>query len=87
MSRTLDETELVHDWNEDPPIDHEVELDDETLRDGLQSPSVSDPSIEKKLEILHLMDSLGICSEDLIDDAYIDMLERLDNEAAQHPVN
>jgi len=37
-----------------------VELDDESLRDGLQSPSVRTPTIEKKIEILHLMDSLGI---------------------------
>jgi 2-isopropylmalate synthase len=35
-------------------------LDDETLRDGLQSPSVKDPSIQTKIEILHLIDSLGI---------------------------
>src|SRR5437899_11346923 len=37
-----------------------VLLDDETLRDGLQNPSVFDPSIEEKIEILHLMESLGI---------------------------
>src|SRR2546430_17015674 len=37
-------------------------LDDETLRDGLQNPSVFDPSIEEKIEILHLMESLGIDS-------------------------
>jgi 2-isopropylmalate synthase len=42
-----------------------VEFDDETLRDGLQSPSVIDPPIEKKLEILHLMDSLGIEAADI----------------------
>jgi 2-isopropylmalate synthase len=35
-------------------------LNDETLRDGLQNPSVHDPSIEEKIEILHLMDALGI---------------------------
>ncbi|UCC50051.1 MAG: 2-isopropylmalate synthase [Gemmatimonadota bacterium] len=35
-------------------------LDDETLRDGLQSPSVIDPPIDVKVKILHLMDSLGI---------------------------
>ena len=35
-------------------------LDDETLRDGLQSPSVRCPTIEQKLEILHLIDRLGI---------------------------
>ena len=42
-----------------------VLLNDETLRDGLQSPSVRDPSIEEKIEILHLMEALGINSLDL----------------------
>jgi 2-isopropylmalate synthase len=42
-----------------------VELDDETLRDGLQSPSVRSPSIEDKLRILHLMAELGIESADI----------------------
>ena len=37
-----------------------VMLYDETLRDGLQSPSIVDPPAEKKLEILHLMEALGI---------------------------
>ncbi len=55
--------DLIHDWN---VMDGEnkrttpVEFDDETLRDGLQSPSVVDPPIEKKFEILRLMDKLGI---------------------------
>jgi Isopropylmalate/homocitrate/citramalate synthases len=52
---------LIHDWNrtaDRPP--RTVMLDDETLRDGLQSPSVRCPSIEQKLEILHLIDRLGI---------------------------
>jgi 2-isopropylmalate synthase len=35
-------------------------LDDETLRDGLQNPSVFDPPIKEKIEILHLMEALGI---------------------------
>src|SRR6202041_1460750 len=35
-------------------------LNDETLRDGLQNPSVRDPSVAEKIEILHLMESLGI---------------------------
>jgi 2-isopropylmalate synthase len=39
-----------------------VLLDDETLRDGLQNPSVCDPRMEDKIEILHLMESLGIDS-------------------------
>jgi hypothetical protein len=37
-----------------------LELDDETLRDGLQSPSVRVPSIDEKLKILHYMNDLGI---------------------------
>jgi len=40
-------------------------LDDETLRDGLQSPSVRSPSIEDKLRILHLIAALGIESADI----------------------
>jgi 2-isopropylmalate synthase len=56
-------TQLIYDWNtvEDGwRPERPVELDDETLRDGLQSPSVTDPPIEGKLELLHLMDRLGI---------------------------
>ena len=62
-------SELIYDWNLlypkslHPP--GPVRLTDETLRDGLQSPSVRDPSIEQKIEILHLMESLGINSLDL----------------------
>jgi 2-isopropylmalate synthase len=52
---------LIHDWNKtDTPKPARVMLDDETLRDGLQSPSVRCPTIEQKLEILHLIDRLGI---------------------------
>jgi isopropylmalate/homocitrate/citramalate synthase len=42
-----------------------VFLNDETLRDGLQSPSVRDPLIQDKIGILHLMESLGINSLNL----------------------
>lgn len=42
-----------------------VLLNDETLRDGLQSPSVRDPEIGEKLEILHLMAAVGVRSADL----------------------
>lgn len=65
----MDERELIHDWNEagerweKPPF--EIEFDDETLRDGLQSPSVRSPTIEQKLELLHLMDRLGIHTADI----------------------
>jgi 2-isopropylmalate synthase len=60
--------ELIYDWNTvDPPPDLglPVMLDDETLRDGLQSPSVRTPSIEQKIEILHLIDALGIDTADI----------------------
>jgi 2-isopropylmalate synthase len=40
-------------------------IDDETLRDGLQSPSVSDPPVEAKIRILHLMERLGIETADV----------------------
>src|SRR5262249_55227941 len=57
-------SEYIHDWNiaSAPaiPPGTRVLLNDETLRDGLQNPSVYDPSIEEKIEILHLMESLGI---------------------------
>ncbi|GIW72021.1 MAG: hypothetical protein KatS3mg102_1563 [Planctomycetota bacterium] len=54
--------ELIHDWNllEAFVPTKRVELNDETLRDGLQSPSVTDPPIEDKLAILHLVAALGI---------------------------
>ena len=55
---------LVYDWNligeSEPLTDKRVLLDDETLRDGLQSPTVSDPAIEDKIHLLHLMEDLGI---------------------------
>lgn len=59
--------DLIYDWNEvDRPAERRrVTLDDETLRDGLQSPSVHDPSIAEKIEILHLMDALGIDTADI----------------------
>jgi isopropylmalate/homocitrate/citramalate synthase len=56
--------ELIHDWNlyAEPDIaaGRRVLLDDETLRDGLQNPSVRNPSIEEKIEIVRLMEALGI---------------------------
>jgi 2-isopropylmalate synthase len=60
----LSQNEWIYDWNgATPPAippGTRVLLDDETLRDGLQNPSVFDPGIEEKIEILHLMESLGI---------------------------
>ncbi len=60
----LDEEKLIYDWNRGELTPYlqgcKVELDDETLRDGLQSPSVTNPSIEDKKRILQLQDQLGI---------------------------
>src|SRR5215470_15110820 len=66
---TVKASELIYDWNKIHPASLKpmgvVLLNDESLRDGLQSPSVRDPSIEEKIEILHLMEALGINSLDL----------------------
>jgi len=63
------ESELIHDWNRrdgDPrPSRGLVELNDETLRDGLQSPSVRTPSIEDRLRMLHYMAELGVESANI----------------------
>jgi 2-isopropylmalate synthase len=65
----MDERDLIYDWNdhgerwEVPP--HRIQFDDETLRDGLQSPSVLTPTIEQKVELLHLMEKLGIDTADI----------------------
>jgi 2-isopropylmalate synthase len=61
--------ELVYDWNmvepSQPAPERHVGFDDETLRDGLQSPSVCEPTVEKKIELLHLMEALGIDTADI----------------------
>src|SRR6185503_17823576 len=67
METELDK--LIYDWNRDGRAmraDYRaVELDDETLRDGLQGPSVRNPPLEIKKRLLHLMDRLGIHSADV----------------------
>lgn len=63
------EQELLYDWNKigegsiAPP--GTVEIDDETLRDGLQSPSVRQPNLDEKLDILHRISALGIGFADI----------------------
>lgn len=61
--------ELLYDWNDvggaHVPRPDKVEIDDETLRDGLQSPSVRQPTIDEKLDILHRMAALGIHAADI----------------------
>jgi len=65
----MDDRELIYDWNEagerwEKP-GFRIQLDDETLRDGLQSPSVKSPPIDEKIRILHLMDRLGVDTADI----------------------
>ena len=58
----MDDSNLIYDWNS---VDYEyhrnhqnhphgIWFDDETLRDGLQSPSARNPTIEQKLELVRL---------------------------------
>lgn len=61
-------SELIHDWNAADSFDWttaKVDLNDETLRDGLQSPSAIDPPIETKKRILHLMAEIGVNAADI----------------------
>ena len=71
--RTMEERNLIYDWN---TIDYEIKrnssnhphpiwFDDETLRDGLQSPSARNPTIDQKIELLRYMEKLGIQKVDL----------------------
>ncbi|HXX78237.1 MAG TPA: LeuA family protein [Ktedonobacteraceae bacterium] len=62
---------LIYDWNQLSPFTCQfnppqlIELNDETLRDGLQCPSVLQPTLEQKLAFLRLMPKLGIDSADI----------------------
>ena len=69
----MDTNKLIYDWN---VIDYEINrnpdnhphgvwFDDETLRDGLQSPSARNPTIAEKTELLDYMEKLGIEKVDL----------------------
>ena len=65
----LTEKQLIYDWNIEGgaarPLRERIDLNDETLRDGLQSPSVRTPAIEQKLEILHALAAIGIDALDI----------------------
>ncbi|MEJ2367656.1 MAG: LeuA family protein [Acidobacteriota bacterium] len=62
------DNDLVFDWNRSPRegsgepdlAPFSVELDDETMRDGLQSPSVTAPSLEKRIRFLHMLSDIGV---------------------------
>ncbi|MCE9573445.1 MAG: LeuA family protein [Deltaproteobacteria bacterium] len=66
----LDERELIYDWNSVEKVakispKRRIQFLDETLRDGIQSPSVVDPSIDDKLRLVDLAASLGIDTMDI----------------------
>src|ERR671922_2607475 len=68
----MEERQLIYDWNSVSATGDafdwsraRVDLNDETLRDGLQSPSVTDPSLDVKKRLLHLMADLGIVAADI----------------------
>jgi 2-isopropylmalate synthase len=70
MSVTKDDHDLIYDWNsveKVAPISpkRRIQFLDETLRDGIQSPSVVDPSIEDKLRLVELANELGIDTMDI----------------------
>ena len=56
--------DLIYRWDlhgqQQQGIDHKILFDDETLRDGLQSPSANDPDLDVKIRLVQLMDDLGI---------------------------
>ena len=64
----MKEADLIYDWNSLDMFDWSsvrLDLNDETLRDGLQSPSAVDPVMEDKIALLHLMVDLGIAAADI----------------------
>lgn len=69
MDGSFPDPDLIYDWNTVgagyPSRSVPIEFDDETLRDGLQSPSVRDPDIGTKIRLLHVMDQLGIDTADV----------------------
>ncbi|HVG38542.1 MAG TPA: LeuA family protein [Pyrinomonadaceae bacterium] len=69
MTKEVSANDLIYDWNAVEPRAtapaRRLSLNDETLRDGLQSPSVCEPTVEQKLTLLHLMNDLGIDTADI----------------------
>ena len=69
----MSDNTLIYDWNtieydiQRNPANHphDVWFDDETLRDGLQSPSARNPTIDEKIELLTYMERLGLQKVDL----------------------
>jgi 2-isopropylmalate synthase len=91
----VSDEELVYDWNTiDPSLqtpNRHIGFDDETLRDGLQSPSVREPTVDKKIELLHLMAALSIDTADIglpgAGGTHAAGVERLAREIAEQKLN
>lgn len=65
MELELKESDVIYDWNsveKVAPLSPKRRLTffDETLRDGIQSPSVVDPKIDDKIKLVQLASDLGI---------------------------
>jgi 2-isopropylmalate synthase len=63
-----DSKELIYEWNEigiGPKPSHRIMVTDESLRDGLQSPSITQPDIQDKVYLLYLMRDLQVDAADL----------------------
>jgi 2-isopropylmalate synthase len=70
MTMTPDDKELIYDWNSVEKVaklspKRRIQFLDETLRDGIQSPSVVDPAIDDKLRLVDLANDLGIDTMDI----------------------
>jgi len=91
----VSQNEWIYDWNlagKIPiPAGTQVLVNDETLRDGLQNPSIHDPTIQEKIEILHLMEALGIDSVNIglpgAGPRAAEHAEALAREIAKHHMN
>jgi 2-isopropylmalate synthase len=64
------DTELIYDWNSVEKVarlspKRRIQFLDETLRDGIQSPSVVDPAIDDKLRLVDIANDLGIDTMDI----------------------
>src|SRR5258706_14741689 len=66
----MDDHDLIYDWNSVEKVAKlsprkRIQFLDETLRDGIQSPSVVDPTIGDKLALVDLANELGIDTMDI----------------------
>ena len=65
----LDESQVIYDWNVkghtvSPPM-RRVRIMDETFRDGIQCPSVTDPPVGAKAEMIRIMARVGVDVTDI----------------------